>query len=645
MTFRAVSRGVSGTLDRPDRSPQRDAAGAEFPQPFGRYTLLGRLGAGGMADALLAMLQGTMGFQKPVVIKRMHASLGRDSHFVKMFLDEARLAARLSHANVVGTSEVGECDGHYFIAMEYLEGVSLDRVARSFIHEGGEIPLGLLLRVLCDCLDGLHYAHELRDFDGTPLGVVHRDVTPSNLFVTTGGVSKVLDFGIAKASTQDEATRTGMLKGKLAYMSPEQFYDAPIDRRSDVWSMGVVVWEMVTGRRLFKGSNDAVTYRNIMTAEIPPVGTYRRDAPSSIDAVIANALARDRNHRYASADAMRRALDDVLRAQLGGVTHGDVATVILERFGPVLDESRRALRDFAHKRPDRRDDDDEVPTQINSRGALQVPIGFVPMAPGNATEPDPFGGDDEEEGAGSTVVDAKLPPELAALAASIPRPVTIPAARAQSSPAPLAPAQPITTPPALSSAPPAMASSAPPMYAPQPHAVLSPRPPDAPYELPHGGFEARPPYVQGGAFPQPPAYAPQPPAPFVAPPSSRAGAALGWIVLLALLGAVGVGVYTQREHLARGLRELASGEAPDPLRVGTFQLVIVSVPSGARVFEGTRDLGPTPLEIPVLRGSVADHPRTFTFRLEGYATASAAVGSTLAARAELRVPLSAVPRR
>lgn len=240
-------------MDALDRNPARDSGRAEFPQPFGKYTLLGRLGTGGMADALLAMLHGAMGFQKPVVLKRMHASLGRDSHFVKMFLDEARLAARLGHANVVATSEVGECDGHYFIAMDYLEGVSLDRIARKYIHDGREVPLGLLLRVLCDCLDGLHYAHELRDYDGAPLGVVHRDVTPSNLFVTSSGVAKVLDFGIAKAAMQDEATRTGTLKGKLSYMAPEQFYPDPVDRRVDLWALGVVLWEMCTGRRLFKG--------------------------------------------------------------------------------------------------------------------------------------------------------------------------------------------------------------------------------------------------------------------------------------------------------------------------------------------------------------------------------------------------------
>ncbi len=323
------------------------------PTAFGKYTIFARLGSGGMADALLAMLHGDLGFQKLVVLKRMHSSLGRDSHFVRMFLDEARLAARLSHPNVVATSEVGEIDGHYFIAMEYLEGLSLDRIVRKYIQLGGGIPLGFLFRVLCDSLEGLHHAHELRDFGGSALGVVHRDVTPSNLFVTSDGMAKVLDFGIAKAATHDEATRTGMLKGKLAYMSPEQFYSDPVDRRADLWSMGVLIWEMVTGRRLFKGNNDALTYQNIVSMEIPPVGGYRPDAPPEIDDVIARALQRDRNERYQDAEAMRRDMERILTNSLRAFSRADVASLMRVTFGEVLEENRETIRAFASPTPPR----------------------------------------------------------------------------------------------------------------------------------------------------------------------------------------------------------------------------------------------------------------------------------------------------
>jgi serine/threonine protein kinase len=599
-----------------DRNPTRDASRPEFPQPFGRYMILGRLGTGGMADALLAMLQGSMGFQKPVVLKRMHASLGRDSHFVKMFLDEARLAARLGHANVVATSEVGECDGHYFIAMDYLEGVSLDRVARKYIHEGREVPLGLLLRVLCDCLEGLHYAHELPDFDGSPLGVVHRDVTPSNLFVTSIGVAKVLDFGIAKASTQDEATRTGMLKGKLAYMSPEQFYDAPIDRRSDVWAMGVVVWEMVTGRRLFKGANDAQTYRNIMGAEVPPVATYRPDAPPELDVVIAHATARDRNQRYASADEMRVGLEYVLRTRLGNTSHAEVAAEIRARFADTLEDNRRAIREFTHGRPPvvpsvADDDEDEHPTRVNARDAEAVralipsamapapkPTPVAPQPQGESTLDDPWA--PEDAGDSSTVVDVKLPESLAIAAASVAiHPVTMSAPRA-------APAAPVVSLAPLPAPPQSMPVA--PVFDPIPADVVAPQPPRRAGNL--------------------------------------AVQALGWLTLFALLAGVAAAAWWQRAFIERGARELVSGAPPDPSRVGTFQLRIVSVPSGAQVLEGGRDLGPTPMELTVLRGSVADQPRTFTFQLAGYAPASAALGTTAEARAEMRVVLVPLtPRR
>ncbi len=615
-------------MDAFDRNPARDSGRAEFPQPFGKYTLLGRLGTGGMADALLAMLHGAMGFQKPVVLKRMHASLGRDSHFVKMFLDEARLAARLGHANVVATSEVGECDGHYFIAMDYLEGVSLDRIARKYIHDGREVPLGLLLRVLCDCLDGLHYAHELRDYDGAPLGVVHRDVTPSNLFVTSSGVAKVLDFGIAKASTQDEATRTGMLKGKLAYMSPEQFYDAPIDRRSDVWSMGVVVWEMVTGRRLFKGANDAQTYRNIMGAEVPPVGSYRRDAPAALDPVIARALARDREQRYQSAEEMRRGLEEVLHGWLANTSHREVAAEIAAHFGETLEESRRAIHEFTRRPPKElkaprreEDDDDENPTEVNSKlgAALKElqPLGIAPIAPaspraarGAASTLDEAWNPDEDESGSSTVVDVKLPQSLAAAAASIPvRPTTLPAARPVVAALPLLGAAPMHMQQGVSSGPSPFQGS-PPMDATVPSSPPSYVPPFDPVPRDVGPAKPR-----------------------------RAVQALGWLALIALVGGLVLGAYTQRDVLARGVRELLDGAPPDPAHVGSFQLRIVSVPAGARVFDGATDLGPTPLEVSVPRSVVADAPRSYALRLDGYAPAAAVQRNTLAPRAELRVVL------
>ncbi len=618
---------ASTPLNDPASTPG-DVWSASFPQPFGRYTLLGRIGTGGMADALLAMFDGPMGFRKPAVVKRMHASLGRDGHFVKMFLDEARLASRLNHPRVVATSEVGECDGHYFIAMEHLEGVSLDACARRYLTGGRSVPLGLLLRVLCDCLEGLHYAHELRDYDGTHLGVVHRDVTPSNLFITAGGAAKVLDFGIAKAATQDEATRTGMLKGKLGYMAPEQFLAAPIDRRADLWSMGVVVWEMATGRRLFKAANEAQTYKNIAGADIPPLATWRVDAPSALDAVIARALARAPGDRYPTAEAMRVDLEAVLRDALGATSHADVAAVLRDTFGDSLEATRRMIREFSSegRRPGglARGEVDTVPEP--SPGDVSA---FVPQA---SAEPDddPF------------ALRSSGPPRrpLTAAAPAVVRPPTVPAAP-------------------ISFVPPA----APPRSESAVETEVDFRLPDA-YVAAAQAAVRRPPTAPGPAFPAPspppvtpvpppvtslpaPPVTPLPASPFGAPPPHAAPprqhpavTALGWLTLLALLAAVAALGWSQRDFVTRAARALIEGRPPDPARVGTFQLRLVSDPAGAHVFEGASDLGPTPIELPVLRGAVADAPRRFEFRLPGYATAAVQQGTTLDPRVELRVALT-----
>jgi serine/threonine protein kinase len=527
-----------------ESAPSKGHGTQNFPQPFGRYTLLSKLGAGGMADAMLAMLDGAHGFQKPVVIKRMHASLGSDEYFVKMFLDEAKLAARLHHNHVVATSEVGSCDGHYFIAMEYLEGVSLDRIARHYVQSGQQVPFSMLLQVVSDCLVGLHYAHELRDFDGSPLQVVHRDVSPSNLFVTSSGVSKVLDFGIAKAATQDQATRTGMLKGKLAYMSPEQFYSAPIDHRSDVWSMGIVLWEMTTGRRLFKGTNDALTYRNIVGAEIPPVGEYRPDVPEELNRVIAGALARDREQRTPSADVMRRQLADIQQRHAPTYTREEMSREIVQQFSTDFEESRESIRAFSRR---------------------QKTLALVPTR----KKPD----DDL-----ATMVDEKIPDDIRASWVSSPPPPRMSAPKIADDPS---------------------------LWGTQPETEV------AREKITVQSEKSQTWIVQ----------------------------AIGWITVLFLVLGAGWLVVRNRDFIERGLRDLASGREPDPARVGTFILRLESDPPGATVHEGEVNLGPAPLEIPVLRGSVAEQPRVFVFSLPGYASQNISQETTLLPRVTQHVRL------
>ena len=296
---------------------------------FGKYRLIAELGHGGMAEVFLAIASGPAGFNKLVVLKQIRDQLADDPEFLAMFLDEARLAARLNHPNVVQTNEVGEDGRRYFIAMEYLEGQPLNRVVQRLSRDG-RLSLPMHVRILIDALAGLHYAHELTDFDGTPLQVVHRDATPHNIFVTYAGQVKVVDFGIAKALGSSAETRAGVLKGKVSYMAPEQALGEKVDRRADVFAVGIMLWEALAGRRPFKGHNDVVILQKLVAGEIPSPGTVREDIPELLEAICMKALAHDREERYATAEDMQRALEAALeklgeRPQLRAV--GDLVTL------------------------------------------------------------------------------------------------------------------------------------------------------------------------------------------------------------------------------------------------------------------------------------------------------------------------------
>ena len=273
---------------------------------FGRYRLLGRIAAGGMAEVWAAQLLAAGGFCKSMVIKRVLPELAENPSFLRMLMSEARVAARLSHSNICSVFELGDVDGEYYIAMEYLRGAPLTHVLR----DGGALTPAIAVAVVAQACDGLHYAHEQRDGGGNLLGLVHRDVSPHNLFLTVDGIVKVLDFGIAKVDDGSmERTEAGKVKGKLAYMSPEQLAADQLDRRSDVWSLGVVLWELLTGRRLFSGG-PAQTVDAIRNARVPALASAGIDLPA-LDAVLARAICR-RDGRYATAAELRKAMVDAL---------------------------------------------------------------------------------------------------------------------------------------------------------------------------------------------------------------------------------------------------------------------------------------------------------------------------------------------
>ena len=225
------------------------------PSGFGRYHVFASLGRGGMADVFLAVARGPMGFNKLAVIKRLRPTLVREPGFRDMFLDEARLAARLNHPNVIQSYEVGESHGSFYIAMEYLEGQPLNKIIAAAIARGEAFDPVFCARVIADACNGLNHAHELRDYDGTPLQIIHRDVSPHNVFVTYDGQVKLVDFGIAKAALSSTQTEVGVLKGKVAYMAPEQAMGGAIDARADLFAMGIVLWEMIARKRLMQGEN------------------------------------------------------------------------------------------------------------------------------------------------------------------------------------------------------------------------------------------------------------------------------------------------------------------------------------------------------------------------------------------------------
>jgi serine/threonine protein kinase len=310
---------------------------------FGKYTLIGKLGHGGMAEVNLAVMSGKGNFRKLVVIKRMHAHLEAEPGFVDMFLDEARLAAQLDHPHCVQTLEVGEAGGQHFLAMEYLDGQGLERLLRITGQRGETLPPTLVARMVADALDGLGYAHELTTYDGQRLGVVHRDISPQNLFVTYNGVVKLLDFGIAKAASNVVETRTGVIKGKYAYIAPEQALAVPVDARADVWAMGVVMWEMLTSRRLFKSHNELATLQETLTAVIHPPSSVVAGIPAELDRIVLRALTRDVNLRYQSASAFKDELETFLASAPDRAERRDIAKLMQERFGEAVKVHRAKI--------------------------------------------------------------------------------------------------------------------------------------------------------------------------------------------------------------------------------------------------------------------------------------------------------------
>jgi len=297
-----------------------------------------------MADVFLALGRGPAGFNKLVVIKRLRDTVASDETFRDMFLDEARLAARLNHPNVVQTYEVFEYEGAFFITMEYLEGQPLSRIARECTKRGMRLPPQICARIVSDVLCGLHYAHEAHDFDGVHLQIVHRDVSPQNVFVTYDGQVKVVDFGIAKAERSNTKTQAGFFKGKAAYMAPEQLEGGVIDRRVDVFTTGIVLWELLVGKKLMAAESTAKTLMRLLKEPVPRVSELVPEIDPRLDRIVARALRRDPAQRFQTAGEMRDALEQYIIEGRHVVQHEEIGRIVGDVFRDVRNDLQRRIR-------------------------------------------------------------------------------------------------------------------------------------------------------------------------------------------------------------------------------------------------------------------------------------------------------------
>ena len=322
-----------------------EALHAVRPSRFGRYVLLDRIGAGGMAEVFRAVLPGAEGFKRMFVVKRILADLSRSASFIEMFVREARIGALLNHPNIVQVYDFGNVDGDYFLAMEYVRGRDVLAVMRRLREMKRSFPVAIAAFIAHEVAGGLAYAHALTGPDGQPLDIVHRDVSPSNIMCVRTDAVKLLDFGIARATgdslVEPEDSGPGSFKGKLGYLPPERVRGETFDHRSDLYALGVVLWEMLACKRLFRGANEAETLKNVLELRIAPPSSVNPEVPASLDAIVMRALERDPSRRYASGQEMAEDLEEVLRETR--FNSRMVGKLLVDLFGSGLQSSQIAL--------------------------------------------------------------------------------------------------------------------------------------------------------------------------------------------------------------------------------------------------------------------------------------------------------------
>ena len=303
---------------------------------LGSYEIIRRLARGGMAELFLARTIGPNNFEKVVALKKILPKYTERQKYISLFCDEARLAASLNHANIVQVYDIGLDGGNYFFAMEFLHGQDVRSILHRAWREGEKMPIRFAVQIATQVAAALHYAHEMKRPDGSLMDIVHRDVSPSNVIVTYDGAVKLLDFGVAKAATRTVKTRTGTLKGKISYMSPEQAKGATVDRRSDIFSLGIMLWEMVTTSRLFRGENDLATLQLIINVPPKRPSEARPDCPLELERILMKALSQDVTKRYETADDMLRDLEAFQRDADIGPSATALSAYVSDLFAPEI---------------------------------------------------------------------------------------------------------------------------------------------------------------------------------------------------------------------------------------------------------------------------------------------------------------------
>jgi len=363
----------------------------------GRYALYSEIAAGGMATVHIGRLLGPVGFARTVAVKRLHPQFAKDPEFVSMFLDEARLAARVQHPNVVATIDVVATDGELFLIMDYVRGESLSKLLRTCKKQGTRVPPRIAASIICGFLHGLHAAHEAKNERGVPINLVHRDVSPQNVLVGADGIPRVLDFGIAKAQGRVQVTRDGQIKGKLAYMPPEQLSGRDVTRAVDIYASAVVMWETLTGERLFKGETEAETLARILRDPVPSASSVVPSLPKEFDAVLLRALSRDASKRHLTA----RELAFDLEKCIGVASATEVGEWVENLVGPILSAREDQIAEIEKSSTDLRvlpdspesSSDAELARLPSAKAGTLLgvgpPSGTMPMGPRRVGPPTP----------------------------------------------------------------------------------------------------------------------------------------------------------------------------------------------------------------------------------------------------------------